>query len=54
MSRTYKDRRKRDFRKGQLCPQCGYKKPKAKLEQCDCGCHSKHALLCKTCYWMNF
>lgn len=56
MSRTYKDRNKRNFRKSQRCPNCGYKNSKSKLEFCNCGCkaRSNNNLYCKTCGWSNF
>lgn len=53
MSRTYKDRHKRTWRKNQVCWRCN----KGKLTYCECsGCRkrNKNSLVCPTCNWTNF
>ena len=56
MSRTFKDRGGRKFRKGQKCPCCGTKKNKSSLDFCNCGCRARREnnLLCRKCNWSNF
>ena len=51
MSRTFKDRGGRAFRKGQNCPKCGDKNNKNSLDFCSCGCKARknNNLYCKKC-----